>query len=894
MTVKSLACAAGVVVALFGLTQSALAQPAVAPTTPTATPTTATRPCKELQQEVGQPAPGSPDMVRCIQVVAHPVDETTIPHETYIYRLTQPRSLPNQGKWVAYDEKGAQTDFWNLWRLGFLDNIWVEVVDEPFENGVIGKHIVYHIEERQRVKVIDYDGSKQVDIASIEELLDERNLRIRTDTFADQTAVRKVKGVIQELYGQKGYNDAQVEPIYTPLAGGPNLVQLTFNVKEGPKYKIREIGFEGNSAFSDRKLRGQMKENKQKTWLSFILGSGTYQDAKFAEDAEAVENFYQNEGYVKARVGTPQVSIIEDSRDGKSRWIRVSIPVDEGQRYRIGKLSITGTSVMKPDALLTLTKLKTGDYYNREKLNKAFQSLQEVYGTYGFYEWTPLPKYAFPNEDPKTDKPLTPDAPAVVDLELEMQEGPLYHVNRITFTGNSTTRDNVIRREMRVYEAGVFNMKALQDSIRRLNQLGYFKPFEGKEGEWNVETRPDHKVDIKLKFEEQNRNQLAFGAGVSQFDGFFGQLSFQTSNFLGRGETLGVSLQRGSQARQYQIAFSEPYLFDRPITVGVDLHKRQYIFPIQFTQDATGGNFVVGFPVSDWSRIFLGYSYEQISVYDINPRYLDPNVLANSPALRDSLLIGQGGRRKVSKVSPSYIFNTVNEPIFPSKGTRYTAALDVAGIGGNTEYLQARSEGIWYVPLTRRMSLGLRAEAQYIRPYGSTTTLPIFEKLFLGGEYTIRGFDIRSVAPRDPNSGLLTGGNKTMVFNAEYYINIVGPVRLLFFYDAGQVRNIGESFRWNEDILEAVQPPLPPFFDPTLPPDLLLPPGEVPAPTSRVIGRGSAFRTSTGAEIRFFMPVLNVPFRLIAAYNPQRRGIFDNNLRPQQKFTFRFAVGTTF
>ena len=850
-------------------------------------------PCKDLVAEKNPPAAGSPEMVRCIQIKAHPTDETTIPYETYNHRLTAPRSLGHEGKWAPYDEKAIQSDFWNLWRLGFLENLWVEVIDEPFDNGVIGKHVVFHIEERPRVKVVDYEGSKQVDRAKIEEALDEKSLRIRTETFADQTAVRKVMGVIQQLYAEKGYNDAKVEPIYTALAGGPNLVQLTFNIKEGPKYRIREVVFDGNTAFSDGKLRGQMKENKQRTWLSFILGSGTYQEAKFAEDADAVENFYKNEGYVQARVGTPKIEVVENSSDGKNRWIRVGIPVDEGERYRIGKIEVTGSTALKPDALVRMTKLKPGDFYNREKIDKGFRSMQEIYGQLGFYQWTPDVSFQFPNEEPISGGRRKEGTPAVVDITLHMQEGPMFYVNRITFTGNSTTHDSVIRREMRIAEASVFNMKALQESVRRLNQLGYFKPFEGKEEEMVVEPRPDNKVDIKLKFEEQNRNQLAFGAGVSQFDGFFGQLSFQTSNFLGRGETLGISLQRGSQARQYQVAFTEPYLFDRPLTVGVDIHKRQYIFPLQFTQDATGGNLVVGHPLSNYTRLYVGYSYEQIRVYDINPLYLDAASGELSPALRNSLLLDQSGQRRVSKISPSVVFNTVNQPIFPDAGIRYTAALDVAGLGGNTDYIQARGEGIWYVPINRRMSIGLRAEGQYIRPYRRTLTLPIFEKLFLGGEYTIRGFDIRTVAPRDSN-GLLVGGNKTLVFNAEYYINIVGPVRFLFFYDAGQVRDIGQSLEWTEDIVELVQPDLPLLYDPFQPPGLLHPPGVNPQPTTRVIGQASAFRTSTGAEIRFFMPVLNVPFRLIAAYNPQRRGILNNSLRLTEKFVFRFAVGTTF
>jgi outer membrane protein insertion porin family len=190
------------------------------------------------------------------------------------------------------------------------------------------------------------------------------------------------------------------------------------------------------------------------------------------------------------------------------------------------------------------------------------------------------------------------------------------------------------------------------------------------------------------------------------------------------------------------------------------------------------------------------------------------------------------------------------------------------------------------------MSFGIRGQAQYSRPYGDTTALPLSEQVYLGGEYSIRGFDIRSIGPRDPASGLVIGGNKSLLFNAEYYINVVGPVRFLFFYDAGQARQIGQRFAWKDNIVEVVQPPPPLLSDP-LAFTVLLPP-DAPQPTTRVIGETSAFKTSTGVELRFFMPVLNVPFRLIGAYNPQRFGVLNNNGRLTPKFTFRFAVGTTF
>ncbi len=231
-------------------------------------------------------------------------------------------------------------------------------------------------------------------------------------------------------------------------------------------------------------------------------------------------------------------------------------------------------------------------------------------------------------------------------MTLRMQEGEQYFVNRLTFTGNTTTRDNVIRREMRVVEGAVFNTESLKYSIRRLNQLGYFQNLEESPDAVNVQKTPGSKneVDVTLKLQEQNRNQLTFGAGVSQFEGFFGQLSFQTSNFLGRGESLTLSLQAGSRAENYQVAFTEPFLFDRNITGGVDVYKRNIQYIGQFTQKAAGGNIMFGFPVSDFGRMFTTYSYERVRVTDLNPRVSGSAArAATTHSCRISLLIGQGG-----------------------------------------------------------------------------------------------------------------------------------------------------------------------------------------------------------------------------------------------------------
>jgi outer membrane protein insertion porin family len=331
----------------------------------------------------------------------------------------------------------------------------------------------------------------------------------------------------------------------------------------------------------------------------------------------------------------------------------------------------------------------------------------------------------------------------------------------------------------------------------------------------------------------------------------------------------------GSRAQNYSLAFQEPFLFDRNITGGFNLFKADVRYIGQFTQKSTGAVATMGFPLSGFSRMFTNYSYERVRVTEINDLYQDPLILSRNPFLRDSLLIGADGERIISKIVPSYVYNTVDQPIFPTSGKRFTASIDLAGLGGNTNFYKPMIEGVWFLKHGNRLTLGMRGQAEYIHSFKqSSKELPIFEKLFLGGEYSIRGFDIRTVGPQDPTTGLVLGGNKSLLFNLEEQITIAGPVRAILFYDAGQVQ------------------PGPQLVGP---PAFVLP-GESIATTLKP---GTSFnlrdfKTSTGLEIRFFMPVLNVPFRLIFAYNPQREGVRDNTLFPQKAFQFRFAVGSTF
>jgi len=934
---------------------SAAPPPANVPAPPAAQGTViAKTPCgSPLQAPAALPPPGSPPFVWIFQPCFNSQGgSSTIENETYMYYVRLRPSQPSQSNFVWYDaamEATMLADFKRLWATNFLDDLSIEVTDHTFPNGTVGKIVTYHMEERERVKIVDYRDSDEKSISiikrsDIDDKLRERSIELRLDSFRDDGTIRRVEGVLRELMAEKGFTNAEVSHRVTPVPGGPKLINVTFVVGEGPKLKIRDVEFVGNTAIGDGTLQKKIKENKPKNpFYGWISGGGTYKESMFEEDAAKVVEYYQNRGYPQARVGQPEVKTLENSKDGKTRWIQLRIPVTEGERYRFGELSFEGNKVVRSEGLRTLYKVEPGDWYNRKALQDGNKKAQEIYGGAGYMEFTPFPMLTFSDDPNRPERTLAAQVPAAlaevaaaaptpskstaptaptVDVTMRIDEGPQYFVNRITFTGNTTTRDNVIRREMRLVEGNVFNTEALKYSVRRLNQLGYFKELKGDDRDMKVEKLQtpgkENTVDITLKFEEQNRNQLTFGAGVSQYEGFFGQLGFQTSNFLGRGESLTLSMQAGDRAQNYQLAFTEPFLFDRNITGGFDIYKRSLQYIGYYTQKSTGTNLIFGFPVADFSRMFMNYSYETVKMTDLNEALIDTScilrptgcsiissvsdlsqltstqleVLRRNPFVYDSLLIGQGGRRTISKIVPSFVHNTVDNPIFPNQGKRLTASLDLAVLGGNTQYYKPRGEAIFFFRHLPRTSVGFRALAEYIAPIGKTEALPIFERLFLGGEYSVRGFDIRSIGPTVPGSVVVLGGNKSIVFNAEYLISIVSQVRVVLFFDAGQVRETGQSFGWKENLIELRPPTIPLLTDPFATSSLVDP--NLPGVQTVVVGQTNAFKTSTGVELRFFMPVLNVPFRLIYAWNPSREGVLDNNLQPAKATVFRFAVGTTF
>ena len=451
---------------------------------------------------------------------------------------------------------------------------------------------------------------------------------------------------------------------------------------------------------------------------------------------------------------------------------------------------------------------------------------------------------------------------------------------------------------MRLYEDGVFNTEALKYSIKRLNQLGYFKALEGPGKDVNVDKTPnaDNKVDVKMKLEEQNRNQLTFGAGVSQFEGFFGQLSFQTANFLGRGESLTrlaagrLSARRTTRWRSPSRSCSTATSPAAPTCSSSDV---RYVG--QFTQKSTGGTLTFGFPVGNgFTRMFTNYSYERVRVTEINAAFTR-SARAGAQPVPARFAADRRRRRADHQQSHAEPVVQHGRPAdLPDHRHAADAGVDLAGLGGNTNYLKPTLEGIWCSSSrTAACRSAFRGQFEYIRSrIGSTTTCRSSRSCSSAASTASAASTSATIGPSDPNRARARRQQEPAVQRrADHHDCRTGaPDSLLRRRPGARHRR---DFAWKEDVTHDRAPPTPLLFDPLGARVTLDDPNVAP---HQVISQRlrSAFKTSTGAEIRFFMPVLNVPFRLIFAYNPQRGGVLDNTLQPQKAFQFRFAVGTTF
>jgi outer membrane protein insertion porin family len=817
-----------------------------------------------------------------------------------------------------YNEETLRRDFQALWNTQFFEDVKLRVEDSP--DGANHKNIIFEVKERPVIRRIRYDGIHSISESDILDRFKERKVGLTVESSFDPTRIKKAEVVLKELLGEHGRQFATVTPQYERIASS-NAVILVFKIQEGPKVKVGHIKFTGNHAFSDRKLIRAMRHDRPYSiplyfWDIAVLNK-TYDSEKLTEDIEVgIRGLYQDNGYFKVVVA-PNGPILEnyDTQGYKlgvpltgrthGKAVNITIPIEEGTRYKMGTLKIVSADPdkalsLKVDALKTVFPLKPGDIFSAAKVRKAIEDYGKAYGQYGFIDFTAEPEFDINDTD------------AVINLTLRFSEEKQYYVRRIDFTGNTTTRDKVIRRELLLDEGQLFNKRAWEISILRLNQLNYFERIEEDKAVEIKRNTKEGTVDLNLKLKEKGKQSIGLQGGVSGLAGTFIGLTYQTNNFLGLGETLTFSAQFGDLQRSFMFGFTEPYLFDRPISTGFTIFDSRYNFDqakqealllgqsvsinpefVQnYTQNSRGFTIFAQYPVKrlSFTRLSITYGLTHTNIQTFNEasqllfEQLQFTSVAGPSALNGIVS---------STVTPSVSYNTIDNPQNPRKGKSffYSAAVSGGPLGGNVNTITNVFSFTQFRPLYKKRNvLGLHFTSAFTTGYGGKE-VPPFSRFYMGGEQDLRGYDIRSISPvtfiptetaqtftfADPTTlgptgapltrsftvpiltyqATLPGGDLQTSGNIEYRIPIVGPVTVSLFLDGGTdgiVRT--DALKLNpQGLTNLLQQ---------------FPGANVSGQLPIASGTNFRLRGSTGIEFGVQLPIVQAPFRIYYAYNLNR------------------------
>lgn len=804
----------------------------------------------------------------------------------------------------TYDPAQLERDLKELLSLNFFDKTATRVLTEPGVRG--GVNVIFEVRELPIIRDLQFTGSSTVTESDILKAFREQRVGISKEATYDPVKARNASRILRELYASKGFPNAKVEIKEEEVSA--TSVAVTFNIDQGNKSRIVDIEFEGNEKFSDGELRGALQLVKETGLISRFQGTDILDLRKLQYDLQKnVRDYMFSKGYFQARIGEPTVEGLGFKRTGipilgslplplissKDDTLKITVPVTEGKIFRVGELKVEGNSIFSEQQILGIVGLQKGEIANGKRLRDAvYEDLKKVYGAQGFvlYDAEFNPEFK--------DNPANATE-GIVDINITIDEGKQFRLRRLEFVGNTFTRDTVLRREFLLNEGDIYNQIALERSVLRLNQTGYFDPIDKDK---DIETRTDQdqgEVDSIVKVSEKGRQQISFNGGISGIGGSFFGLEYSTNNLAGRGEILSFSFGTGNRQQSFSFTYQEPYFRDRPISVGFSLFASRYRFFGEgtfltqntdlledlsfdpnaqlttdesnlFTQTTYGATVFATTQLSEilfkksrfsqFSRLGLTYQFSATSI-------ADPEVNQSGDATQAIPVIFRQPNIITSRISASYAYDT-RQPaangIDTLRGTQISASVALAGLGGDVRTYQPNISYSQFIPVRRRRSpnaevFAFRIQAGTIGSYATTDKIrnanslsflggvPVYERYFLGSEFDVRGYDVRSLGPIVPIDSYVTarnivvadnpsgtpsltpglseesvvsllrqvgtltgpdgansarlgatnyrilGGDTQILGNFEYRVPIFGPVTLAAFADIGSVFNLRKT-----------------------------------------------------------------------------------------------------
>lgn len=661
------------------------------------------------------------------------------------------------------NRRALQADIRTVFKLGFYRDIKVDLTVED------GKSVLtFEVEEKPSVRKVVYDGNEELDNEELGEVVD-----IRAFSILDQAKVNQNAEKLRDLYTEKGFFLAEVDWEIVPLED--NEVDVVFHVIEKKEVKVARVAIVGNDALSDNDIK-QFLETREDGFFGFASGAGAFKSEAFERDLLRVNQLYYDRGYITARVGEPKVELTPD----RTRLF-ITIPVEEGERYKTGELDVMGDFLEKypKDVVMKRVALKTDEWFSSTQLRQTINAVGELYKDEG---------YAYVNIVPNTR--VDPDTRRV-NLTINIEKGEKVRFGRITMVGNTRTRDKVIRREMRIYEGEYYSATGIKRSKALITRLGYFETVE-------ITTRPqrnDNTMDVVVEVKEKPTGTFQVGAGFSSIESFVAQAQISQDNLFGRGQNLSF---QGTLSRLRSIAnlrFADNYFLDTRIRFAANVYRFETNFQ-NFTRQSLGGNLTLGYPLNDDWSVATTYTLEYVDV--------DAGGFGRRSTPPIANLFADG---RTSSVRLSLFYDTRNNRLFPSSGWFNTASVEHATglLFSENLFTRYRLRGRYYYDVGYNIVLKANGE------WGTITSpqargVPIFERFFLGGPLSMRGFQINTLGPTipvldttRPDSGTVNqniGGTEQLLFNTELEFPIIQKVQIrgVFFVDAGNAFNVEDSY----------------------------------------------------------------------------------------------------
>ena len=646
-----------------------------------------------------------------------------------------------------YSQTGLRNDLKEIFKMGFFNDVQIDIKDSPQ-----GKKVIFRVIEKPVINTIVYEGTNELKEEDVKAAAN-----IKEHFILNPTKISGAEEAIKNLYKTKGFYNSKVTSAITyPDDKGAN---IRFIINEGKKIYIKEISIEGNVTFTDNELLGEV-ETREKWFMSWLTDAGLLDVNKIQQDAQKIVTYYNNSGFLEAKVGEPQIS-------QKEEWLFVKFIVEEGQRFRVGTVDVTGDIIGDKEKMLALLTIRDQKFISRQMIRDNILALTDHYAESG---------YAFASIRPITAKSPTGDR---MDLTLKVAKGNLVYIDRISIKGNNRTRDNVIRRELRIAEGGVFDSKALRQSTQSLQRLMYFE-------EVTITPEPSldpDRMNVIVQVKEKSTGTFSVGAGYSSADKLILMGQIAENNFLGRGDTLSLSGNVSGNSSRYNLGYTDPHLNDSPLSWGLDLFSTNREYD-DYTKDSRGGGIRLGYPIFEKWQVFSNYSYTDTDLTDVSE--------TASYIIRNSVDL-----HVTSAVKVSLVRDTRNKRYGATEGSRNSMSVKLGGgpFGGDAEFTKIEGSSGWYFPMPFKTAFHANLAAGQVFE-NQTDKLPVYERFYLGGLNSVRGFKYAKISPLDSVTGERIGGDKMWYTNTEVVFPLLENQGLLgvLFFDAGQVLNDEEDW----------------------------------------------------------------------------------------------------